>query len=828
MKVMLLGTGAADLRASVPALSDAEVIGRDHAVQVVGVLAPAAGGQPGRFLVEGPDPQPSRLVPPEWAPRPGARLGRVADAALERLLAKPRVDVVVTLDRAMLAAAVSLCPDRVRVVHRETRTGRRGLDALTGFAGRCDLVVADSEATAGLVREATGAMGVEVHRIPHAVRPVSGTPGRVILAPQGAGSYDFLERGIRAFALVADALPDWRLRVLATRSEHEVLHRLTRDLDLADRIEVTGPWAGQSEVWSEVGIGLLTSPAHADHTIAALAAASGVPVLAMDWPSGVRDVVVNGSTGLLVRPRSLSALAGGLLALAEEESRRDLATQARAHGRQFLPEQVADSWSSALRDLGGGGRVSRLARSRSEEPAAPRAALAPAGRLGDLVALVTQSDPHWFALRGEPDVLVLPVSARTKFLARLPGVAGLAATPVQADARDRSEAAVSVSRLGVPVSHLRLHLADRPVDVDFWDVLGGEWHAPYPHPLVRIVPGDAPRASIQLSGLEVPTIAPFDRPTFRDRPFPVDVVYTWVDGADPAWQARRDERLGHAEVADRSASGEARFLSRDELRYSMRSLLAFAPWVRTIFLVTDRQRPDWLSHGQDRVRVVDHTEILPASVLPTFNSHVIESALHRIEGLSEQFVYFNDDVLLGAATTPADFFGPGGEPRVFFSPGVIGIRREGLSQYQQAHLNSRDLVLEDLDLVAVNVLQHTPIPLRRSLLDSVLDRYPEAVQRTRDAPFRSPGDVAPVSSLVQHVGLATGRAAEGTVSHRYVDLGSPQLEEVLHEILTLPQTQTICLGDAHVLALGAERVSSLVADFLAAYLPDPAPWEIRS
>ena len=58
-----------------------------------------------------------------------------------------------------------------------------------------------------------------------------------------------------------------------------------------------------------------------------------------------------------------------------------------------------------------------------------------------------------------------------------------------------------------------------------------------------------------------------------------------------------------------------------------------------------------------RVRVVPHEAIFPdITALPTFSSHAIEACLWRIEGLSEHFVYFNDDMFLGRATSKATFF----------------------------------------------------------------------------------------------------------------------------------------------------------------------------
>ncbi|MFD0331960.1 hypothetical protein ACFQZC_36840 [Streptacidiphilus monticola] len=89
------------------------------------------------------------------------------------------------------------------------------------------------------------------------------------------------------------------------------------------------------------------------------------------------------------------------------------------------------------------------------------------------------------------------------------------------------------------------------------------------------------------------------------------------------------------------------------MRYSLRSIHQYAPWVRRIHLVTAGQRPVWLNTDHPDIRVVDHREIFSdPDALPTFNSHAIESQLHHIDGLAEHFLYLNDDVLFGRLVSP--------------------------------------------------------------------------------------------------------------------------------------------------------------------------------
>src|SRR5699024_11717490 len=128
---------------------------------------------------------------------------------------------------------------------------------------------------------------------------------------------------------------------------------------------------------------------------------------------------------------------------------------------------------------------------------------------------------------------------------------------------------------------------------------------------------------------------------------PVDIVYTWVDGDDPDRRQRKravEAALEHGTVNE-TATIPSRVTSRDELKYSLRSVEAYASWVNHIFIVTDGRVPAWLDTENPKITVVDHREIFTDSdALPVCNAHAIESQLHHIPGLSERYVYLNDDI----------------------------------------------------------------------------------------------------------------------------------------------------------------------------------------
>lgn len=261
---------------------------------------------------------------------------------------------------------------------------------------------------------------------------------------------------------------------------------------------------------------------------------------------------------------------------------------------------------------------------------------------------------------------------------------------------------------------------------------------------------------------------------------PIDVVYTWVDSDDPVWQAKFAAHVG-GHTKNTSAS-ELRYLSRDELRYSLRSILKFAPWVRNIFVVTDDQRPEWLRETE-RVKIVSHRDIFPdPSVLPVFNSHAIESCLHRIPGLAERFIYFNDDVFLGRKVSPNDFFGKDGTVTTFFSP-MLSFNPEfvgrGTLPTDAAFRNTIRIIEKRFGFTPVAKVLHTPHPMRRSIMQMIEDEHPMEIARTRAARIRSETDLNVTGNLAYYYTVGLGLARRMTDEARfysYVDTG--QLESI--------------------------------------------------
>ncbi len=135
----------------------------------------------------------------------------------------------------------------------------------------------------------------------------------------------------------------------------------------------------------------------------------------------------------------------------------------------------------------------------------------------------------------------------------------------------------------------------------------------------------------------------------------IDFVITWVDMNDPKWQAKFS-RYSDNKNNSRNGVSKARFRDHGFLKYWFRGVDKFAPWVRKIHFITDGQKPEWLDENNPKINLVFHEDFIPLRFLHTYNSVVIERYLHKIPGLTEHFVYFNDDFYIIAHIGKERFF----------------------------------------------------------------------------------------------------------------------------------------------------------------------------
>ena len=136
----------------------------------------------------------------------------------------------------------------------------------------------------------------------------------------------------------------------------------------------------------------------------------------------------------------------------------------------------------------------------------------------------------------------------------------------------------------------------------------------------------------------------------------IDAVITWVDGSEPNYQRKLKEHLSNNDRIKRQ------YLQANEINLCVASIVKYAPFIRKIFIVTDKQSPnlDSVKHivSKEKIEIVDHEEIFRDNIefLPTFNIRSIDALLFKIKDLSEKFIYFNDDMFLVKKTNPEDWF----------------------------------------------------------------------------------------------------------------------------------------------------------------------------
>lgn len=382
-------------------------------------------------------------------------------------------------------------------------------------------------------------------------------------------------------------------------------------------------------------------------------------------------------------------------------------------------------------------------------------------------------------------------------------------------------------------------------ELEFWSAdpdNTGQLAAPRRNPITAHVREDTPLAaasdfvfSAMVPALESPSVPSreeFATPHIEDVAFPIDAVYTWVDGSDPEWLDRKLAALGafgSGQELNELAANESRYVNRDELRYSLRSLHCYAPWIRHIYLVTDDQLPPWLDPNHPRLKQVSHREIFgDAGRLPTFNSHAIETRLHRIPGLAEHFLYLNDDVFFGRPLVPQNFFHGNGLSKFFLSRKQVdtGLPTADDPPVLAAGKNNRALLKQSHGRVFTQKLKHVPHPQRLSSLQELAERFPREFEATARHQFRHPGDISVPAALQHYWSYVTGRAVPGSIRYVYSDLSDPATPVRLAHLLRDRGFDTFCLNDHDSDERRLERQARMLAEFLGRYFPMRSPFEL--
>lgn len=324
----------------------------------------------------------------------------------------------------------------------------------------------------------------------------------------------------------------------------------------------------------------------------------------------------------------------------------------------------------------------------------------------------------------------------------------------------------------------------------------------------------------------------------------IDFVLPWVDDSDSQWQSERRKYKGE----------DCGFMNRNETRYRDWGILKYwfrcveqnAPWVRKIHFITCGHHPDWLNLNHPKLNFVKHADYIPSKYLPTFSSHPIELNLHRIEGLAEQFVYFNDDVFLLAPVKPVDFF-KDGLPRdcgIVVIPlvadfGLVNmndlniINREFNFEVQFKHnfwkwVNYRygakairNLLFMHYGNFTGSKVLHVANSFRKTTFEEVWQKYGSELDKTCMHKFRSPLDVN--QWLMKYWQVVKGDFFPQSVcigKHYYFD-NTKQLERDLRS----KQTKQVCFSEDDKMT-DISKLKQEVINLFQQYYPDKSSFEL--
>lgn len=339
-----------------------------------------------------------------------------------------------------------------------------------------------------------------------------------------------------------------------------------------------------------------------------------------------------------------------------------------------------------------------------------------------------------------------------------------------------------------------------------------------------------------------------------DRNNQIDFVIAWVDGSDKKWQEEKALYTGCKMSAGHEAEDdrEERYRDGGTLKYWFRGVEKYAPWVRKIFFVTWGHLPEWLDTSNEKLVIVNHKDYIPEQFLPTFNSHTIEWNFHRIPGLSEQFVYFNDDMLLVRPVESETFF-QNGKPRdmMAFQPVVANVDSPVMPYI---YLNNSMLLAKYFDKrVCVkknwkqyfhigypmmyffyNMLElafprytgfytvHGPSPLLKSTYRTLWEKEQECLTETCSHKVRSKEDVS--QYVLREWQKLSGEFVPGDVQRdcRYFNMDHDN-RALIHTIRN-QMAKMVCVNDSNE-QIDFERVTREIGEAFESILPEKSSFE---
>lgn len=315
----------------------------------------------------------------------------------------------------------------------------------------------------------------------------------------------------------------------------------------------------------------------------------------------------------------------------------------------------------------------------------------------------------------------------------------------------------------------------------------------------------------------------------------IDIVYLWVDGADPVWLAKRE--LAYASWVQRNpdelamfGNSAGRYRDNDELLFNLRSLEKFFPDHGHIYIVTDAQVPAWLQPS-DHLSIIDHRSLLPSADVLAFDSGHIESYLHHIPGLSERFFYLNDDVFFGAEVDANWWFGD-----------CLKVFAEACRIPDYAELQRNETAPVNASILSKNWLSrrhpgyrheprlysHSPRPMLKSVMLELEALAPELFAQVRSTTFRSWRVPAIVPDLVPRWMVQMGYAEQHVLNPLHISSGDKRAEQQLQMLQArFGSLPFFCINDTCDDAAADDLRLLRIGRTLRKLLPEPSSFEKR-
>lgn len=336
----------------------------------------------------------------------------------------------------------------------------------------------------------------------------------------------------------------------------------------------------------------------------------------------------------------------------------------------------------------------------------------------------------------------------------------------------------------------------------------------------------------------------------------IDFVIAWVDGGDPAWRAEKKvcaQKLGLTNKNDDVDGREERYRDWNNLRYWFRGVERFSPWVRTIHFVTWGHLPPWINTKHPKLHIVNHADYLPQMFRPTFNANTIELNFHRINGLSEHFVYFNDDVFLINAVQPEDFFRHGrpcdmlalqpdvANPDNVVMPYILLNDAMVLAKYFDKRTNVRSQPGAYFHIgyppryFFYNLLEmsfpkftgfftvHGPSPLKKSTYNTLWQKESELLTKTCLHPFRHRDDVN--QYLIREWQKLSGEFEPVNLLHMFRYFNIKNENHALLSCIRKQSAKCICVNDSDK-KINFESVKAELNQALEQILPLKSEFEL--